>query len=69
MTTASELTRDQEDVIADKVKGMANAASVELKITTDETLIGGVIVKVGSQVLDASIKGQLRRVSMGLLGS
>lgn len=67
--TASELTRGQEDAIADKVKGMTGAASVELKIATDESLIGGVIVKVGSQVLDASIKGQLRRVSMGLLGS
>jgi F-type H+-transporting ATPase subunit delta len=69
VTTASELTRDQEDAIADKVKAMTDAASVELKIATDESLIGGVIIKVGSQVLDASLKGQLRRISMGLLGS
>lgn len=69
VTTASELTRDQEDAIANQVKSMTGAASVELKIATDESLIGGVIIKVGSQVLDASLKGQLRRIGMGLLGS
>jgi F-type H+-transporting ATPase subunit delta len=69
VVSASALTRSQEDAIADQVKGMTNASSVELNITTDESLIGGVIIKVGSQVFDASLKGQIRRISMGLLGA
>jgi F-type H+-transporting ATPase subunit delta len=32
-------------------------------------LIGGVIIKIGSRVLDASIRGQLRRLSNSLLSS
>lgn len=69
VVTASELTRSQEDAIADQVKKMTGAASVELEISVDDSLIGGVIIKVGSQVFDASLRGQLRRISMGLLGS
>lgn len=69
VTGAQALTRSQEDAIADRVKEMTGASSVELNITTDESLIGGVVIKVGSQVLDASLKGQLRRIGMDLLGA
>lgn len=67
--TASELSRSQEDAIVDQVKQMTGANSVELDISIDDSLIGGVIIKVGSKVFDASLRGQLRRISMGLLGS
>lgn len=67
--SAHALTRSQEDAIADQVKQMTGASSVELNITTDADLIGGVVIKVGSKVFDASLKGQLRRISMDLLGS
>jgi F-type H+-transporting ATPase subunit delta len=69
VSCATSLSRKQEDAIADQVKSLTGAQSVELEITTDSTLIGGVIIKVGSQVFDASLRGQLRRISMGLLGS
>lgn len=69
VTSAQALTRSQEDAIADRVKEMTGASSVELNITTDESLIGGVVIKVGSQILDASLKGQLRRIGMDLLGA
>ena len=66
ITSASELNDDQKNAIADKVKNMTGAASVELSTTVDPSLIGGVIVKVGSQILDASLRGQLRRISLNL---
>ncbi|MEM6754144.1 MAG: F0F1 ATP synthase subunit delta, partial [Cyanobacteria bacterium P01_C01_bin.38] len=31
-------------------------------------IIGGVIIKVGSQVIDSSLRGQLRRLSLSLKG-
>ena len=64
--SATELDRAQQDSVADKVKAMTDAQSVELKTKIDPDLIGGVIVKVGSQVLDASIRGQLRRIGISL---
>jgi F-type H+-transporting ATPase subunit delta len=69
VVSAQALTRSQEDAIADQVKGMTGASSVELNLSTDASLIGGVVIKVGSKVFDASLKGQLRRISMDLLGA
>jgi F-type H+-transporting ATPase subunit delta len=39
---------------------------VELATKIDSDLIGGVIIKVGSQVIDASLRGQIRRLSLRL---
>jgi F-type H+-transporting ATPase subunit delta len=64
--TALKLSRAQEDTLRDRVKSMTKARSVELAVTVNADLIGGVIIKVGSQVVDASIRGQLRRLKSSL---
>ncbi|AFY40492.1 ATP synthase F1 subcomplex delta subunit [[Leptolyngbya] sp. PCC 7376] len=69
ITCATALSREQEDAIAEQVKSITGSNNIELEITTDTSLIGGVIIKVGSQVFDASLRGQIRRISMGLLGT
>lgn len=66
VTSASELNDDQTNALIEKVKAMTGANQVELSIKIDPSLLGGVIVKVGSQVLDASLRGQLRRISINL---
>ncbi len=64
--SAVELTDAQKDTVRQKVQGMTEAKSVELETKIDPELIGGVIIQIGSQVLDASIRGQLRRISLQL---
>ena len=64
--SAVELTDEQKDTVRQKVQRMTEAKSVELETRVDEDLIGGVIIQIGSQVLDASIRGQLRRISLQL---
>lgn len=66
VTAAVELSDDQQNAIRDRVKSMTGANSVELSVTVDPSLIGGLIIKVGSQVIDASLRGQLRRIGMQL---
>ena len=44
-------------------------ATEELKETIDPSIIGGVVIKVGSEVFDSSLKGQLRRISLSLGGA
>lgn len=66
VTSTKELSSDQTEAIVNKVKAMTKAKSVEVKVTIDPDIIGGVIIKVGSQVVDASIRGQLRRLSLSL---
>lgn len=66
VTTAVELSDDQQNAICDRVKTMTGANNVELSVQVDPALIGGLIIKVGSQVIDASLRGQLRRIGMQL---
>ena len=66
VVSAVELTDEQKETVRQKVQGMTNAQSVELSTQVDPDLIGGVIVKIGSKVLDASIRGQLRRIGLQL---
>ncbi len=66
VTSAQELNDDQRRDICDRVKSMTDARDVELKTTLDATLLGGAIIKIGSQVLDFSLRGQLRRIGMNL---
>jgi F-type H+-transporting ATPase subunit delta len=66
VVSATELNDSQKQSISEKVKAIADARDVELKTSIDSDLIGGVIIKVGSKVIDASIRGQLRRISISL---
>jgi F-type H+-transporting ATPase subunit delta len=69
VTTATPLTDAQTDTLRQRVMGLTGAGAVELEITVDPSLIGGVSIRVGSQIIDASIRGQLRRISSRLLAS
>ncbi|WP_341529002.1 ATP synthase F1 subunit delta [Nostoc sp. UHCC 0302] len=66
VTSAVPLTEGQEQAVREKVIAITNARQVELETKVDGELIGGVIIKVGSQVIDASLRGQLRRLSLRL---
>ena len=66
VTSATELNQDQIDAISEKVKAITQASGVEVQTSIDPNLIGGVIIKVGSQVFDSSLRGQLRRISLSL---
>lgn len=66
VTSTVELTEAQQQSVREKVIAMTNARQVELETKIDPALIGGVIIKVGSQIVDASLRGQLRRLSLRL---
>lgn len=66
VTSAVELNEAQQQSVREKVQAMTNAHQVELDTKIDPDLIGGVIIKVGSQVIDASLRGQLRRIGLRL---
>jgi F-type H+-transporting ATPase subunit delta len=69
VTAAVALTADQQERIRAQVIALTKAHQVEIETKIDRDLIGGVIIKVGSQVIDASLRGQLRRLSLRLSGS
>ena len=58
VASAKPLTKDQEKKLAKTLKD-AVGKDVTLNATVDETLIGGLIVKVGSRMIDTSIRSKL----------
>jgi len=47
---------------------MAGADSVQLALRVDPSLIGGLVVRIGSQMFDASIKTKLKRLEAAMKG-
>lgn len=66
VTSAVQLSDTQAESLKQKVLSLTNCHSVELVTKVNPDLIGGVIVKVGSKIIDASIRGQLRRLATSL---
>jgi F-type H+-transporting ATPase subunit delta len=58
VTSATAMTKAQSDKLAKTLK--ANVGKdVIIKATVDESLIGGLVVKVGSKMIDTSIRSKL----------
>jgi len=66
VTSAVPLSDAQMQTVREKVQAMTSARQVEIETKIDADLIGGVVIKVGSQVIDASLRGQLRRLGIRL---
>jgi F-type H+-transporting ATPase subunit delta len=66
VTTAVALTEDQTGSIKDRVKDMTGANNVDITSKIEPAIVGGVIIKVGSQIIDSSLRSQLRLIGMSL---
>jgi F-type H+-transporting ATPase subunit delta len=60
-TSATPLTQAETDALARKVAQMTGQ-TVDLRVAVDETLIGGLTVRVGDTLYDASVRGRLERL-------
>ena len=58
VTSAQELTEAQSDKLAQTLKARMGK-DVKINATVDESLIGGLVVKVGSKMIDTSIRSRL----------
>jgi F-type H+-transporting ATPase subunit delta len=66
VTSVVELTEEQKQVVREKVKAATGAHEVDLETKIDPAVLGGVVIQVGSQIYDLSLRGQLRRLSLQL---
>lgn len=58
VTAAKPLTEEQAGALAQSLKTSVGKA-IKIKLTIDESLIGGLVVKVGSRMIDTSIRSKL----------
>ena len=56
----------QKDHLISKLKELTKAREIRLVITIDETLIGGLVIKTNSKVIDFSVKNQLQLLAKHL---
>uniref|UniRef100_A0A7S3FGM4 Uncharacterized protein n=1 Tax=Prasinoderma singulare TaxID=676789 RepID=A0A7S3FGM4_9VIRI len=69
VTSAVELEEGQQALIAKKVQEITGAKSVKLKPVIDESVIGGLVLTLGSDgstQIDLSVRGKLEEVERAL---
>ncbi|HZS83477.1 MAG TPA: F0F1 ATP synthase subunit delta [Stellaceae bacterium] len=68
VTAAQELTAAQRDAVTEQLKkAMGSKVAVELRV--DPALLGGLVVKVGSRMVDASLRSKLHRLQLAMKGA
>jgi F-type H+-transporting ATPase subunit delta len=63
VSSAISLTEEQEATLKTKITAMTKAKQVKLVTKIDSSLLGGLVVQIGTQIIDISLKGQLRQIS------
>ena len=63
--SAFALTSEQEQAITEMLKSKLGR-DVSITTSTDESLIGGVVIKAGDTIIDGSMKAQLESLAMTL---
>ena len=67
VTAARPLSEAQVDAVTDQIRRQVGA-KVSVNVTIDPSLLGGLIVKVGSRMVDASLATKLNRLQFAMKG-
>lgn len=66
VSSAIPLTPDQELDLISRLRNRTGAKEIKLVTNVDKSLLGGLKVQIGSNVIDLSLKGQLRELATQL---
>ena len=66
VSSAIPLTPDQELDLISRLRNRTGAKEIKLVTNVDASLLGGLKVQIGSNVIDLSLKGQLRELATKL---
>ncbi|MEQ8964798.1 MAG: F0F1 ATP synthase subunit delta [Azospirillaceae bacterium] len=67
VATAQALTDEQKRAIAEKLE-TAVGDQVRIETTVDPSLLGGMVVRVGSRMIDSSLRSKLTRLEVAMKG-
>lgn len=60
-TSASPLSSDEVQAVVERLEQLT-AGRVELEVKVDPSLLGGLVVRVGDQLIDGSVRSRLERL-------
>jgi F-type H+-transporting ATPase subunit delta len=67
VAAAQDLTPAQRDRLGEQLR-KAIGQKVTIELSVDPSLLGGLVVKLGSRMVDASLKSKLHRLEMAMKG-
>ena len=67
VVTARPLSDDQLSALRQQLRTRAGR-DVNIEATVDQNILGGIVVKLGSQMIDASIRTKLNRLALAMKG-
>ncbi|MBL8128722.1 MAG: F0F1 ATP synthase subunit delta [Chloroflexia bacterium] len=66
VTTSEPLTAEEETLVREKLAAMTGN-TIEITATVDPDIIGGIVVRIGDQVIDGSVRNKLERMRTRLV--
>jgi F-type H+-transporting ATPase subunit delta len=66
VTTSEPLTADEEELVREKLAALTGN-TIEITSTVDPDIIGGIVVRIGDQVIDGSVRNKLERMRTRLV--
>ena len=67
ITAAQALSDAQQNALTDQLRRVVGGR-VAIDVKVDPSLLGGMVVKIGSRMVDGSVKGQLQRLQLSMKG-
>jgi len=62
ITTAAALSDAHVAALKEALKGVTGGKNVEISVKIDPSIIGGLVVKLGSRMVDGSLKTKLNAI-------
>ena len=69
VVTAAPLAADDEQRLKNIINSHLNGGTMEYASRIDSNLIGGFVIKIGSELLDASVSNELKQLRLKLLSN
>ena len=68
VVSAQALSADQEAALTDQIKKQVGAR-VQIDLSVDPALLGGMVVRVGSRMVDTSVRTRLQKLQTAMKGA
>ena len=65
MTSATAVSDEQERALADKL-GRVYGKAMSIHTVIDKSILGGLVIRVGDEVIDGSLSTKLEKLRVGL---
>lgn len=63
VTVPMELTKAQQDKISERILEVSSYETLEMHVETDASLLGGMVIRIGDEILDNSIRSKMEHMA------